>query len=108
MTVGSRTWCGLLNQGLYMGECIFTFRIFTWVDSRASCLAQESVGMIQQGYLLRAIQHHIQDHTSRFSTNLITNQKHVHFPVHSELSNQRGSGDIERCVVFSSGLRLDQ
>jgi hypothetical protein len=42
-----------VELGIVHGGCTFTFRVFTWVDSRAFYLAQESVAMVQRGYLHR-------------------------------------------------------
>jgi hypothetical protein len=55
MTVGALDVMWFAEPGIVYGEGTFAFRVFTWVDSRASYLAQESMAMIQRGYLLRGL-----------------------------------------------------
>ena len=51
MTVGDPDVIWFAEPGIGHGEGTFAFEVFTWVDFRASYLAQESVAMIQRGYL---------------------------------------------------------
>jgi len=51
MTVEGPDVMWLAKPGIIHNEGAFVFKVFTWIDFRASYPAQESVAMIQPRYL---------------------------------------------------------